>query len=187
MKKGHFVFSHHVSRCYFSSSEISIFEMMKNDICLRGVRKQNATFFIKCSLNNALMPQKARTGSERGQFIENGSLLEWVKTCFFVCLLFFFFFFFFFFFILNIYTKLTEAKALILEISIFWFNFVSFTSYLVTPRPTLNHLWRDSTYLSRCYQLRCSINFKSFMTDVPIIWKSVHRFAEQINGLVSIW
>ena len=93
MKKGHFVFSHHVSRCYFSSSEILIFEMMKNDICLRGVRKQNATFFIKCSLNNALMPQKARTGPERGQFIENGSLLEWVKTCFFVCLFFLFCFF----------------------------------------------------------------------------------------------
>ena len=27
----------------------------------------------------------------------------------------------------------------------------------------------------------------SFMTEVPIIWKPVHWFAEQINGLVSIW
>ena len=117
MKKGHFVFSHHVSRCYFSSSEISIFEMMKNDICLRGVRKQNATFFIKCSLNNALMPQKARTGSERGQFIEIYVLARMGKDLFFC--LFVVFFFFFFFFILNIYTKSTEAKALILEISIF--------------------------------------------------------------------
>ena len=27
---------------------------------------------------------------------------------------------------------------------------------------------------------------ESFMTEVPIIQKPVHRFAEQINGLVSI-
>ena len=28
--------------------------------------------------------------------------------------------------------------------------------------------------------------FKSFMTEVPIILKLVHSFAEQINGLLSI-
>ena len=29
--------------------------------------------------------------------------------------------------------------------------------------------------------------FNSFMTEVPIIKRPVHLFAEQINGLVSIW
>ena len=29
--------------------------------------------------------------------------------------------------------------------------------------------------------------FKFFMTEVPILLKPVHWFAEQINGLVSIW
>ena len=29
--------------------------------------------------------------------------------------------------------------------------------------------------------------FNSFMTEVPIIQKRVHWFAEQLNGLVSIW
>ena len=31
------------------------------------------------------------------------------------------------------------------------------------------------------------IQFNSFMTEVVIIQKPVHWFAEQINGLVSIW
>ena len=37
---------------------------------------------------------------------------------------------------------------------------------------------------NKALQKSCALN--SFMTEVPIITKPVHRCAEQINGLVSI-
>ena len=43
-------------------------------------KKTKCHFFIKCSLNNALVPQMTRLGLERGQFTENGHFLEWAWT-----------------------------------------------------------------------------------------------------------
>ena len=58
-------------------------------------------------------------------------------------------------------------------------------------RMNFHLLWITFFLYQNIYQLAIGLpilphDFNSFMTEAVIIYKPVHRFAKQINGLVSI-
>ena len=68
--------------------------------------------------------------------------------------------------------SLTHALHITLELLIF------------TGESTFSHTNSTNFQVNRDHDFQ---NINSFKTEVPIIWKLVHWFALQINGLVSIW
>ena len=54
-------------------------------------------------------------------------------------------------------------------------------------RPLRKRCYERLCYIpDSCFPVNFAVFFNSFVTEVPVIQKPVHWFAEQINGLVSI-
>ena len=49
------------------------------------------------------------------------------------------------------------------------------------------HITMDFLTCYSCSYYNSMLRFNSFMKEVPLVWKPVHWFAKQINGLVSTW